>query len=71
MFPGIVNRLTKELSDLAPAFRRINVKAPIDRQYSTWIGGSLLSSLDSFLQMYIEKEEYDEYGPSIVHRKCF
>ena len=24
-----------------------------------------------FQQMWITKEEYDEAGPSIVHRKCF
>uniref|UniRef100_A0A8R1I861 Actin n=16 Tax=Eumetazoa TaxID=6072 RepID=A0A8R1I861_CAEJA len=24
-----------------------------------------------FQQMWISKQEYDESGPSIVHRKCF
>ena len=36
-----------------------------------WIGGSILSSLSTFQQMWISKQEYDESGPSIVHRKCF
>jgi len=37
----------------------------------TWIGGSILASLSTFQQMWISKGEYDESGPSIVHRKVF
>ncbi|KTG40545.1 hypothetical protein cypCar_00002780, partial [Cyprinus carpio] len=33
--------------------------------------GSILASLSTFQQMWITKQEYDEAGPSIVHRKCF
>jgi actin-related protein len=42
-----------------------------ERKYSVWIGGSILSSLSTFQQMWISKTEYDESGPTIVHRKCF
>lgn len=45
--------------------------APPERKYSVWIGGSILASLSTFQQMWISKPEYDEAGPSIVHRKCF
>ena len=45
--------------------------APPERKYSVWIGGSILASLSTFQQMWITKQEYDEAGPSIVHRKCF
>merc|ERR1712041_31126 len=45
--------------------------APPERKYSVWIGGSILASLSTFQQMWISKQEYDECGPSIVHRKCF
>jgi len=31
----------------------------------------ILSSLSTFQSMWISKQEYDEGGPSIVHRKCF
>ena len=40
-----------------------------ERKYSVWIGGSILASLSTFQQMWISKQEYDESGPSIVHRK--
>ena len=71
MLPGIGERMTKELSALAPSTVRIKVVAPPERKYSVWIGGSILSSLSTFQQMWISKAEYDESGPTIVHRKCF
>merc|ERR1712080_802818 len=71
MFPGIGERMTKELTALAPSTMKIKVVAPPERKYSVWIGGSILSSLSTFQQMWISKSEYDESGPTIVRRKCF
>jgi len=71
MFTGISERLTKEMTALAPSTMKIKVVAPPERKYSVWIGGSILASLSTFQQMWISKQEYDESGPSIVHRKCF
>jgi len=71
MFDGIGERMDKEITALAPPTMKIKVVAPPERKYSVWIGGSILASLSTFQQMWIAKEEYDESGPSIVHRKCF
>jgi actin-related protein len=71
MFPGMDVRMTKELTSLAPPSMRIRVVAPPERKYSAWIGGSLMASHPTFQQMWITRQEYDEAGPSIVHRKCF
>src|SRR5271156_3418430 len=71
MFPGIADRMQKELTALAPSTMKIKIIAPPERKYSVWIGGSILASLSTFQQMWISKQEYDESGPSIVHRKCF
>ncbi len=71
MFPGMADRIQKEISALAPPTMKIKVIAPPERKYSVWIGGSILASLPTFQQMWISKQEYDEHGPSIVHRKCF
>merc|ERR1711885_92385 len=71
MFPGIDARLTKEMTALAPASIKVKIVAPPERKYSVWIGGSILSSLSTFQEMWISKDEYDESGPGIVHRKCF
>nr|CAB3478939.1 unnamed protein product [Digitaria exilis] len=71
MFPGIADRMSKEIAALAPSSMKVKVVAPPERKYSVWIGGSILASLSTFQQMWISKAEYDESGPSIVHMKCF
>eukprot|EP00800_Vazella_pourtalesii_P015467 TRINITY_DN4177_c0_g1_i1.p1 TRINITY_DN4177_c0_g1~~TRINITY_DN4177_c0_g1_i1.p1 ORF type:complete len:376 (+),score=68.37 TRINITY_DN4177_c0_g1_i1:167-1294(+) len=71
MFPGLADRMQKEMSALAPPNMKIKIIAPPERKYSVWIGGSILGSLSTFQQMWVSKQEYDENGPSIIHRKCF
>jgi len=71
MFPGIADRMQKEISQLAPPTMKIKIIAPPERKYSVWIGGSILASLSSFDSMWVTKAEYDESGSSIIHRKCF
>merc|ERR1712233_163337 len=61
----------QEMSTAAASTIKIKIVAPPERKYSVWIGGSILASLSTFQQMWISKQEYDECGPSIVHRKCF
>jgi len=70
MFNGLPDRMKKEVEALAPPSMNIKIVAPPERKYSVWIGGSILSSLSTFEEMWVQKEEYDESGPSIVHRKC-
>jgi len=70
MFKGVDDRISKEMKALAPESMTIKIIAPPERKYSVWIGGSILSSLSTFEEMWITKNEYDEAGPSIVHRKC-
>jgi len=70
MFPGMAERLTKELVAAGPAGLEPRVIAPPERKYSVWIGGSILSSLTTFQNMWVQKSEYDENGAAIVHQKC-
>ena len=71
MYPGIPERLSKEITALAPSTMKIKVVAPAERKFLVWIGGSILSSLSTFQTMWITKAEYQETGSTIVHRKCF
>uniref|UniRef100_A0A1I7RR77 Actin n=1 Tax=Bursaphelenchus xylophilus TaxID=6326 RepID=A0A1I7RR77_BURXY len=72
MYPGIADRNVRRKSPPWPhPPLKIKIIAPPERKYSVWIGGSILASLSTFQQMWISKQEYDESGPSIVHRKCF
>ena len=70
LLPGLSDRMQKEITALAPAGRKIKIIAPSFRKYSVWIGGSILASRSTFRQIWISKQEYDESGPGIVHRKC-
>jgi len=71
MFQGLSERMIHELSQLAPPTIKLKIIAPPERKYSVWIGGSILSALSTFQQMWVTKSEYEESGASIVHRKCF
>ena len=71
MYPGIADRMQKDITALSPSTMKVKIIASPERKYSVWIGGSILASLSTFQQMWISKQEYDESGPSIVHRKCF
>ena len=71
-FPGLPERLTTELKKLAPPnlASKVKVTAVPDPSCAAWIGGSILSSINTFSCMWITKEEYQDAGPAIVHRKC-
>jgi len=71
MFEGMGERMYKEIHALAPSTMKVKVLAPPERKYSVWSGGSTLTSLSTFQTMWINRQEYDESGPSIIHRKCF
>lgn len=63
--------MQREITTLVPPSMTLKVVAPPERKYSVWIGGSILASLSTFQEMWISKQEYNESGPKIVHRKCF
>merc|ERR1739848_180593 len=58
MYPGIADRMQKEITALAPSTIKIKIIAPPERKYSVWIGGSILASLSTFQEMWISKQEY-------------
>ncbi|KAK3589539.1 hypothetical protein CHS0354_041664 [Potamilus streckersoni] len=71
MIPGLADRMKKEISAVAPCRMKVKTIVSPERQYSVWIGGSILASLSNYAQMWISRQDYNEYGPEIVHRKCF
>ncbi|CDJ65320.1 actin-like family protein ARP4a, putative [Eimeria necatrix] len=74
--PGMVERVNRELVE-DPAIcggqkvRLLAVPGSSERRYSTWVGGSILSSLSSFQAAWCSREEYEEHGPAVVQRKCY
>merc|ERR1719433_454842 len=71
MFTNMGARLREEMTALAPASHKVTVLSQPERVYSAWIGGSILSTLSSFQEMWVMKDTYDEEGPRIIHRMCF
>ena len=68
MFPGLKERLHKELTELVPENVEIRIVAPPERRYSVWIGGSILASLKTFQRLWVSRKEYQEQGPAVIRR---
>lgn len=66
---GLDARLVKEVKKEMGVELKI-VQNVGSRQYAAFEGGSILASLKTFDEMWITMDEYDEIGPSIVHKKC-
>ncbi|XP_054270239.1 actin-like [Macrosteles quadrilineatus] len=70
MYPGIAERLQREITILAPSTTEVKISAPPERKYSVWIGGSNFASQDLFKQIRISKQEYYECGSRIANMMC-
>lgn len=66
MFPCMGERLKIELTKLRPD-AMINVTSWPERKYLSWIGGAKWTLEQS--SCWTSKQEYDEYGSSVVSRK--
>eukprot|EP00733_Pompholyxophrys_punicea_P001569 Pompholyxophrys_punicea_v1_NODE_835_length_1230_cov_3.129362.p1 type:complete len:134 gc:universal NODE_835_length_1230_cov_3.129362:673-1074(+) len=70
LLPGFSSRLQKEiLRKFDSSVSCVVVSLP-ERDYSAWTGAALLVSQASFQHSWISKQEYDEHGAGVVHRKC-
>ena len=71
LFYNIGVRLWREMNQLAPHNHRCKIIENDERKYSAWLGGSIHATLSTFQTMWITKQEFDEQGPGVIHRKCF
>jgi actin-related protein len=70
LYEGMPDRIEDELNAICPQKDIVNIVAPADRYYSVWCGGSTLCTLSTFAAQWITKDEFEENGAEIVHRKC-
>ena len=70
MYPCLAERLELELRRLLTS-RKLTVRviSPPERKYSVWIGGSILSSLESFQSLWVTREEFETIGVEVIHQK--
>ena len=50
---------------------KVEIVTPPESKYSARIGGSIVSSLSTFRELWCSEQEYDESDLYAVHRKCF
>ena len=65
-------KLKNELSESSEG-ANFNLSAEQERLFSTWIGGSIVSSLDNFQFMWVNKKEHTDNGKNllVIDSKCF
>jgi len=69
LFPNLEQRLSYELSTIVPSTykcRTLASRTSVERSCASWIGGSIVTSLGSFQQLWLSKKEYDEYGDNLA-----
>ncbi len=69
LFTGFEDRIKKELVAMVPSAMSIQTFADSNRQYSAWVGGSILASLGTIFHNRRSgpnrKADYNEHGPAI------
>ena len=71
MLNGLPERFAKDIKALATESMKEKVKVISipERKYADWIGGSILTSISYFESWLVTKDEYEEYGLNIIHKK--
>jgi actin-like protein 6A len=73
LFSGFAERFQKQISSSNKQLFKLKIithPSNTERKFSTWIGGSILSSLGTFHQLWLSKAEFEEHGTNIIERKC-
>lgn len=75
MLPGFAERMRRELGTLASAqgleIRLVADETQPNRRIDAWVGASRMAATAGFEGRCITRDEYEECGPSVVHRRCF
>lgn len=66
---GFLDRFQAEMKKIIPANTKLVVRYDPANNFSPWDGGSIMTSLRSFQDMWIVSDEYKESGPSIIQKK--
>jgi actin len=71
MIKNFPERLKREIFNISKqdddSFIKINAQP--ERLYSAWIGASVVCSIGNFQNMWISKNDFEEIGHNIIHKK--
>ena len=71
LFKGFKERVDKEIKAVSQDYTcKKKVHCYPEAEYAAWIGGSILTSLNTFENLWVAKADYKEVGSTIIHRKC-
>ena len=71
LLPGVKERLQRQLSPLLPPGVSPSYTLLPNRRHLSWHGASLISTMSTFGEETYTQEQYEESGPSLVHRKIY
>ena len=69
-YKGFLERLQRQIPEVAPQQVRVKCISSAEKRFTPWMGGSILSSLGSFQQMWMSRQEFEEHGAIMIERKC-
>ena len=73
LFGSFPERIQKQLYNSMSQSMKLKIithPSTTERKFSTWIGGSILTSLGLFQQLWLSKYEFEDHGAIIIERKC-
>lgn len=70
LIPGLMERLANSLGNAFEEGKKMKLSGINERSTGVWCGGSIVGSLGSFQPFWINQNDYDECGPSIISRRC-
>lgn len=71
LYSGFIDRFEKGVMITNQTSARPSFYSPANRKNAVWVGGSLLSSSDSFEELSISRSEYSETGTNALYVKTF
>ena len=69
-YDGFCARLQHDIERKEAYGATVKVSQPAHPTTATWEGASILCGLSTFDNMWVSSAEFQEYGPSIILRKC-
>merc|ERR1711920_1112596 len=67
MFPGMRQRMHRELSKLLPPSMMVKMSLAESPRHAAFAGGSILASIQDVQQNWVKREQYEEFGVAAIH----
>jgi len=69
MFPGMCQRMQKELSKLVPPSMMVKLSLAESPRNAAFVGGSILAAIQDVQRSWVTREQYEEEGVAAIHAR--